>query len=184
MNTSGEWVGLMSRNPNRGQVFKCRYGQVGDRLWVRETFKIADYDRGFKVSANSYALIMFKDSQTKRCHWNDWLEKNTRYGGSTLGDGDKWRPSIHMPRWASRITLEITGLRVERLQQITGQDALNEGIQTWYDNHPAEKLEGYVLDEAIAPAYFAVMWNEINAKRGYSWETNPFVWCISFRKLD
>ncbi len=90
----------------------------------------------------------------------------------------KWKPSIHMPRWASRITLEITKIRVERLQDITASDVKAEGTEVWFENHPER-----VGDEPhIDRNYFAVMWNEINAKRGCSWESNPWVWIIEFDK--
>lgn len=121
--------------------FCCPYGQVGDKLWVRESFLIKhDYKtpKGFP-----YYKTNFCDDKIT-----------------------KWKPSIFMPRWASRITLEITGIRVERLQEISEQDAKDEGICFYDDN---------------AVDVFRELWDSINAKRGYSWESNPFVWVIEFK---
>ena len=89
----------------------------------------------------------------------------------------RWRPSIFMPRWASRLTLEITGVRVEQVQDTSDEDAYVEGIteeqaiEHWYDGP----------QPALA---FAELWDSINAKRGYGWDSNPWVWVVEFRKLD
>lgn len=121
----------------------CPYGQPGDRLWVRETWC---------RTAAGYTQYR-ADDKREQPYW-------------TLL---KWKPSIHMPRLASRITLEITDVRVERLQDITHRDALSEGVE--YD---VSKQDGSPLSR------FENLWNSINAKRGYSWESNPFVWVLSF----
>jgi len=135
--------------------WKCPYGQVGDRLWVRETFCIADNLPVFK--ANFYELY--------------------KHGGS-VSDIYKWRPSIFMPRWASRITLEITELRVERVQEITEEDAEAEGV-SW---SPVGSGENYETISAVEN--FAGLWDSLNSKRGYGWEVNPWVWVIGFRRVE
>jgi hypothetical protein len=91
----------------------------------------------------------------------------------------KWRPSIHMPRWASRINLEITGIRVERVQDITENDAQSEGVPSYEpDDFPvAGATYGIYKDR------FITLWNSINAKRGYGWDVNPWCWCIEFKKV-
>ena len=112
----------------------CPYGQVGDRLWVRETF----WNNGFKGTIGTH----YKAT----CN----LEKPPW----------KWRPSIHMPRWASRITLEITEVRVERLNQMTEADVTKEGV-----------------DNIVT---FMLLWDRLNKKRGYEWKSNCWVWVITF----
>lgn len=122
----------------------CPY-DPGDRLWVRETW----------------------------CCYTPML-RNPRYKADGHNDaGWTWKPSIHMPRWASRITLEVTDVRVERVQEITDDDAKAEGCPTvgWYDG-PRPKL------------WFSHLWDSINAARGYGWDVNPWVWVVSFRRVD
>jgi len=140
-------------------TWKCPYGQVGDRLWVRETHFIG----GIKP--------------------DEWAWYKAGFDGDA--DAVVWRPSIHMPRWASRITLEITDIRVERVQNITEEDALVEGItkddaMVAHSEHD-ERVGMYDICYADA---FQRLWDSLNAKRGYSWEVNPFVWVLSFRRLN
>ena len=127
-------------------IYLCPYGQVGDRLWVRETF--CEHTTG--------GVIYRADEKP--------LEGIYSY--------HTWRPSIHMPRWASRITLEITEVRVERVQEITEEDAKTEGVN-----------EISLIDRDGYYSSFADLWDSINAKRGYGWDTNPWVWVISFDKV-
>jgi len=96
----------------------------------------------------------------------------------------RWRPSIHMPRWASRITLEVTAVRVQRLQEISDDDALAEGVTKVRDN--CYVIRGIDYDEIglchsgpIAP--FAKLWDSLNAERGFGWDDNPWVIAVSFR---
>ncbi|KWI50306.1 hypothetical protein WT72_24355 [Burkholderia pseudomultivorans] len=92
----------------------------------------------------------------------------------------RWIPSIHMPRWASRITLEITGVRAERLQSISEPDARAEGV-TIADHH----LRGYRADAYRPPSIRACheLWDSLNATRGHGWDTNPWVWVIEFKRI-
>jgi len=164
MNVPNEWIGLMSRNPNKGVVFKCKYGQVGQRLWVRETFYINE---------------------------QLWVDDHFEPDGRTVYKADKdnpdifkgaWKPSIHMPRWASRIDLEITEVRLAELNDMTEEDAKAEGI---YSNsiygdtgfHWVSKDSGY--ETAIIA--FERLWDSLYAQRGYGWETNCFVWVLTFK---
>ncbi|HEU0077665.1 MAG TPA: hypothetical protein VFQ76_08460 [Longimicrobiaceae bacterium] len=137
----------------------CPYGQPGDRLWVRETWglqvpgDLTDWHRG-TVRAMSRPLE----------HWR--LEYAADWGPNQ--DASYWRPSIHMPRWASRITLEVTSVRVERLQDISGEDV---------------KAEGVVFDEMFSKQdHFARLWDSLNGKRA-PWESNPWVWVVSFARV-
>ena len=140
----------------------CPYGKVGDRLWVRETWAlIGEYN-----ASNGY--------------WEKWKHKIPKSKPKGFGPTFKatcgrpkeydWKPSIHMPRWASRITLEITDIRVERLQEIIGVDVMCEGI----------KLYGLTLGEVYLRETFRDLWNSL-AK--IKWESNPYVWVITFRRL-
>ncbi len=136
-----------------GKLLVCPYGQVGDRLWVREAF-----------CEPSLGAMLYRADE--RPHEGVYSYR-------------KWRSSTHMPRWASRITLEITGVKVERIQEITGANCLAEGIdkelcRDWHGDN-------CFLDRDAARDNFADLWDSINAKRGYGWDVNPFVWCISFR---
>lgn len=124
--------------------FPCPYGVPGDRLWVRETFGPCD----------------------------GWLCYRATEGEKCVPDGGKWRPSIHMPRWASRITLTVTDVRVERLQDISEADAIAEGCLDT-DGSPTQELSG------TARGAYAVLWDDLNAERA-PWATNPWVWVISF----
>jgi hypothetical protein len=86
-------------------------------------------------------------------------------------------PSIHMPRWASRLLLQVTSVRVERVQEISPHDALAEGVEYLYrDDSPPSK--------EITVSAFRNLWDSINAKRGYSWQSNPWVWVVEFEKVD
>lgn len=149
--------------------FHCPYGQPGDRLWVREAFcKIPGQTR-------------------------DWIETDYRatyrHGdrlGDLLGDKKRWTPSIHMPRAASRITLEITGVRVERLQNCSEADAIAEGCSQnhngyyWGGPHAA----GGLKQLASPVAAYRDLWDSINGTGEHAWAANPWVWVVEFKKLE
>lgn len=135
-----------------GVYFNCPYGKVGDRLWVRETFStMGDADR--------HALPIFYRA-----------------------DGDQghgcWTPSIHMPRWASRIALEITGVRVERLNQITPHDCIAEGI----DVGDFADIQHDCANGISVVDRFIELWQAINGAD--SWQANPWVWVIEFERVQ
>ncbi|MDC9621182.1 hypothetical protein PSI22_05935 [Xenorhabdus sp. XENO-7] len=113
-------------------IAKCPYGQISDRLWVRETFAVLGNEDGCPIDWDEN-LIKGDEQQAARIYRASCSLDN--YGLWSIPDRDMqyegtWRPSIHMPRWASRITLEITDIRVERLQDISEEDAKAEGC--WY----------------------------------------------------
>lgn len=162
----------------------CPYGQVGDRLWVRETWRLLHINANHEMA--QFYTIQWKDS--KPMDYSRSLQpfiaeiiyynrKREIWKIGKIGDRfGRWRPSIHMPRWASRITLEITNIRVERLQEINHEDAEAEGIYKPDDYwHETGKT---TIDE------FANLWDFLNAKRGYGWDTNLYVYVIEFRKLN
>ena len=144
----------------------CPYGKVGDHLWVRETW-----------SSYINAITLEVGYVYKASHG--------------LLPGQKWKPSIHMPRKASRITLEITNVRVEHLQDISEQDAIAEGIinEVYVQGEPLSscwwnyqnKIYGSALDSPIDS--FRSLWNLINATK-HPWESNPWVWVIEFKRVN
>lgn len=164
-----EWVGLMTREPEpKGTVFRCKFGQPGDRLWVRETW--CDL-RDVRTDDPGLQAI-----QTGALYRAD-------YPGDTLFHDDRpeepirWRPSIHMPRHKCRTVLDIVNIRVERLQAITESDAIKEGV-TICERH----ANGYCAGEYLPPAVRAYreLWEAINGAG--SWDANPWVWVIEFRR--
>lgn len=121
---------------------RCPFGVPGDRLWVRETW----HYRGGNNIEPSPGFVSY------------------RADGEFTLPGYEWRPSIFMPRWASRILLEVTTVRVERLQEISWEDHIAEGTPIGMT--------------------FSELWDSINAKRDYPWESNPWVWAITFKRIE
>jgi hypothetical protein len=144
----------------------CPYGKPGDQLWVRETFRIFD---------SSKECSCYDDCQCSRHHGKPVYRADGDPGGN------KWKPSIFMPRAASRITLEITGIRVERLQEISRADAFCEGVSTFFAGEAlAYGIEPKTRDdgESTPQRAYAAFWQSINGPA--SWAANPFVWVIEF----
>ena len=164
-----EWAfWLPDRRMTEPRTWPCPFGQPGDRLWVRETWAIRDCN---PLLAAIFRADCVEDDSGEREGW--WMDKN-RNGDEVFIPGKvEWRPSIFMPRWASRITLEITAVRVERVQDISEGDAKAEGLQDWYGAEPAVTNRGR----------FHAFWDSLNAKRGYEWDANPWAWVITFRRL-
>lgn len=128
---------------------QCPYGLAGDRLWVREAWH-CDADLKEARAAHEdlmidVPVIFYRASEPEEAGW-------------------QWRSPLHMPRWASRLLLEVIEVRVQRLQEMTQQDALAEA--------------GGVLPS------FTYAWDQLNAKRGYPWGSNPWVWALTFRRLE
>ena len=162
------------RNIHTGEdvLIRCPYGQVGDRLWVRETHKFTAF--GFALNA----FIEYKDGEQKDV--TTYIKDGTIVYNQDHPNEHKWRPSIFMPRWASRITLEITEVRVERVQEIDEDGATAEGITEESQSFNAYEPH-YDLHRRDA---FRRLWDSLNAKRGYGWDVNPWVWVIGFRKIE
>lgn len=121
-----------------------RYGEAGDRLWVRETFALKSGKPFYRADEEHYDV--------------------------------RWRPAIFMPRWASRIMLEIVGVRIEMLQEICSADIVAEGFTVF---HP----RSIAVEAGWDKSAFGGLWDSINAKRGYSFASNPFVWVIEFSRI-
>lgn len=161
---------------------KCPYGQPGDRLWVRETWQTwCEFD-----------TVAPRDLTPGKCGlqypatYDHWVSKK--------------RSPIHMPRWASRIMLEVVNVRVERVQDISEDDAKAEGMPpNWlgelsgWNEHDHGFIPPHQLGDAAKddpePVFFtardayAEYWNYLNAKRGYGWDENPWVWVIEFKQV-
>ena len=142
-----------------GRKIKCPYGCPGDLIWVKETFA---YD-GAESRHIEYRA-------TWKCE-RDFPGVKCEHGPN------KWKPSIFMPRWASRISLEITDVRSEKLQEITTKDAIAEGVRSY----PGITYQH--LNETEPLNDFKRLWDSLNLKRGYGWCVNPFVWVISFNEI-
>jgi len=166
----------------------CPYGQNGDRLWVRETWKYNDW------TENGEPFIKFAADGDVTCpkvseDWSDrivdiWeiLSRESNFNIDNCARDRKWRPSIHMPRWASRILLEIVSVRVERLNDISETDAKAEGVTN--TPYPERFLgsDRRVLDSPIHRMLFRDLWQSINGHG--SCDLNPWVWAIEFRRVD
>ena len=151
----------------------------GDRLWVRETHAIVP--RTAYAWSNGVEQVIRPD--------DDHDAAIFRAGWDRSSSGFSWRPSIHMPRWASRITLEVTDVRVERLQDISEKDAQAEGIERTEDffGCPCWRVYGEPDGaDVVAPddpiGSYRSLWELINGPG--SWGANPWVWVVSFRRLD
>lgn len=161
----------------------CPYGSAGDRLWVRETWGLDAYTGDLQLTIKYRAGG--GDYVTDRNGSDEWVPVYQKYiDGCGLDDKwDRWRPSIHMPRWASRITLEITGVRIESLQDITEHDALAEGALHWWGNlSPAEQERVYCGGGGPIGAFHA-LWDSINIDRA-PWESSPWVWVVEFKMVN
>ncbi len=177
LRVDGASVGDLHSGDEARVVQFCPYGQPGDRLWVRETW---GHDG--------------PDLETVRRRLEDAIPFDNTYGPfyratEAAPDTIRWRPSIHMPKWAARIWLEVTGVRVERLQDISEDDAIAEGVrrhQSWGGaiSYRVDGLDLKGYQTFKASDAFCALWDSLNAKRGYGWKVNPWVWVIKFRRLS
>lgn len=122
------------------------FGKPGDRLWVRETFSVTGDAITYRASVD----------------------------GSTQS-AKGWKPAIHMPRTACRLAVDVMDVEIERLQDITSDDAVAEGIEPHDSGDAAE-------EDAFNRSAYAELWDSLNAKRGFSWKRNPWVWVVTFMR--
>lgn len=164
-----------------GGYFRCPYGVVGDRLWVREAWRTEERASDM-VDGILFPDGTFQPIENSAAAAELWVvaHANGKYG-------EDWRSPMFMPRWASRLTLEITGIRVERLQDIKARDAVAEGIELKRWKLPENEWPlidlGAEHDEMVLLEKFQDAWDGINGKRA-SWKENPWVWVISFKLID
>lgn len=167
-------------NHVRSKLFSCPFGAVDDQIWVRETFQgpLFDYELMDEYLEDSSKFekpefCQYAADGGHRPEYQD-ADDNLRHG---------WRPSIHMPRWASRILLEITDVRVERLNAISEEDARAEGIIDGGCLNCGEPEPcGCANPEPDATDAFAYLWQSIYGSD--SWNANPWVWVIEFKRVE
>jgi len=151
-----------------GRPLRCPYGQPGDRLWVREMWRLEcpyDDDAPSDLFPGDVSFIDYKaDAMADRL--------------ITPGFAGRWRSSLHMPRWACRLVLEVEEVRVERLQEISDEDCEAEGVRPSIDGRGGSDWRD---DESGWRRTFRHLWDELNADRGFPWSDNPWVWVVSFR---
>lgn len=177
------------------------HGSQGDRLWVRETWRYHGWTEDgapwIKYAADDSIRLVGRipDEWSDRLAdiWAD-LSDDANMAIDGRAADRKWRPSIFLPRWASRITLEVVSVRVERLQEITEEDAIAEGAQR-FDNLPSTHPYGQdarwsmeaptATDQCLGSARmaFANLWNKLNASRA-PWLNDPWVWRVEFRVVQ
>jgi hypothetical protein len=171
----------------------CPYGQPGDRLWVREAWQYADWTEegephiGYQADGARIIHEEVPEEWAARLEsvWAD-LSDTANYDIDGRAADRQWRPSIHMPRWASRILLEITAVRVERLQDISEEQARAEGTEPYSVSSLAED-EIELVDAPLKEpgnSYrngFAMLWESLNGSG--SWAANPWVWVVEFKRV-
>jgi hypothetical protein len=178
--------------PDPLSTIRCRYGAPGDELWVRETWycdntTAPNWNRGKTIEPTADLVAEWRESMYYRADAKSRDELAARArpecACSEFGGKSPWRPSIHMPRWASRIALDVTGVRVERLHDITDADAKAEGAAWRIDT--GGDLNGAFshVDTPIGYRnHFRDLWKSINGAA--SWDANPWVWVIEFKRVQ
>lgn len=165
-----DWTDIYILDPGNDDWRQAAHGfAVGDRLWVREAWRFGAVKDPLPPSRVKPDAFVAYEADAPH-------ELENLHG--------RLRPSIHMPRWASRITLIVTDVRVQRVQDISREDAKAEGMpvdHNWnYYEPPPPEVDGW---QGYEYASFSLCWNELNAKRGYGWDANPWVAAISFRPI-
>ncbi len=149
--------------PDRSTILEhCPHGSPGDLLWVRESAMLRSIgpeceEISLTYRADETVRTLFREDRGPFCSTH-------------------WTPSIHMPRWACRLTLRLLEVRVQRLQEITDGDIAAEGIE-WGWNGTLGNKHGSPARDA-----FVSVWDPLNARRGYSWQSNPWVWALRFER--
>ena len=162
---TGDCPHTLQEECNQALTEASPYGQPGDRLWVRETHRINGTMGGPRVTYRADNAERFPKAPDTSSAW--------------IADDNHWRPSIFMPHWASRITLELTGVRVECLRDISEEDALAEGVEP-YTPGPTGMARGE--PQEMPSAAYRTLWEQINGAG--SWDKNPpWVWVLTFRRL-
>lgn len=179
------------------QLANNHYGKVGDRLWVRETWapvnSCGESALAYKADneiiclseneefLDEYGTLNYTDPRLAKYAFADWADDLVN------GVEGAWKSPITMPRWASRILLEITDIRVERLNDISEADAVKEGLRILpasgrYVVSPGDQHFGGASHDAVE--VFSWLWDSLNTKKGYPWSSNPWVWVVEFKVVE
>lgn len=168
--------GLDERRNHGSISIRCPYGDVGDRLWVRETWCLAHPDYHTEQEGEKLGRTI---QDGRWCHYAATDDVDDNDGKSP------WRPPLFMPRWASRILLEIAEVRIQRLQDISEEDARAEGVKR--DDAPCDHKRASCEEiGCLGPTHrstFCELWDSLNAKRA-PWVENPWVWAITFKRVE
>lgn len=170
--------GTKSANVCGPDMGKCPYGEPGDRLWIREAFA-----RPMQRAGSSDPEYLYRADLAP---------------GETYGGVSKWTPGIHMPRTASRMVLEVLDVRLHPIATMSEEDAIAEGLaklskddgQTWkygipdQEGTPGEGVTSWQYWHQSPRVAFHRLWDEINGARGHAWTTNPWVWAITFKRVE
>lgn len=171
----GKWEGAhRAGDPKSNALSLCSYGVAGDRLWVRETHAWADLMIDNFEREDAVCVAYKADNTILRHEGSPPLDLDT-YAINFQHKSLCWRPSIHMPRWASRITLEITRVRVERVHDISEADAIAEGVE------PPDPKKVFPTFGPARHAY-RELWDSLHSKAN-QWEKNPWVWVLEFKRI-
>jgi hypothetical protein len=194
---SASWTDVPGALPSKEHIVKCPYGKIGDLLWVRESL------RRFKRLNFLESKFFNPDFEEVPKEYQKWTAQYIATGTAVpYAPGAKegwcgtalwqWKTKIlspiFMPRWASRIVLEITNIKVQKLLDIDEKEAQAEGMKAWEPkNEELRKIDQDVRKKnGWAPSYrnsFHDYWDFVNTKRGYPWESDPWVWTIEFKKI-
>lgn len=176
------WTPDPNGETDSNHLDRCPYGQPGDRLWVREAFRFLDsFDGDSPATVGERCLAAnypkpWAPTQYEADGWRDnWMHVGTPRSAPGSPTPGKLRPGIHMPRWASRILLEITAVRVERLNEISEADCIAEGASGGHGAIPSYSYN------ATPEEHYRHIWESINGPG--SWAANPWVWVVEFRKI-
>lgn len=161
----GKWQPYDEDGYQSCAAIKCPYGVIGDKLWVRETWA-----RTMATAYRQSPGVVFTPNPE-----DPTVGVVYRAGWTRVKPGP-WKSSMHMPRWASRILLEVKEIRVERLQDIKPIDVVAEGVYEPTYNYTNLESIGAILR-------FESVWNSINEKRGFGWDVNPWVWVVVFEMI-
>lgn len=183
---AGFCKGPSAESPGLGCV-KCPYGVPGDRLWVREAWMLPTPPDEGMIAVDYRACLEAETQGCDRVFLDDVTDAMLQ-DALRIWDADVrharsgWRPGIHMPRWASRLLLEITDVRVERLQSISEADAQAEGAPAEFEVDLATFVHGKAIPSSTHYLGFKHLWRDINGED--SWQANPWAWVVSFKPIS